>query len=268
MSKSTYKYNEDYQKRIVALICKDPDFLKSYFDVVNPSYFDFPHLTTLTRHVIEIFEKHGQLPSRDVVIEKIKQYCVTFNLGQDVAEVFFAHIKEIYDIDIFDIEVVKDDVIKFGKYQAMRHGVTQIAGFIDDIDEYDKAKVIIEDALKVGTNTLDMGLNFFDSLQNYENILNDTLAVGTRIPTQIPILDRVTFGGPAKKELWVIMGLSKGGKSQWLLNMCVNALEYGLNVVYITIGDLTEEDIFIRSLSRMTFIPVDDLVKPTSETIA
>lgn len=252
---NTYSFDEDYQLKIAALLLRDPSFVKEYSDVVSPSYFEFSYLSSIARVTLELVEKHNQIPTRETLVQKLKEFCATFRVSVEECQGVLDKVDLIYQVDLADSLIVKDSVIGFGKYQALKCGVLEVVNIIDKPDSYDKVRDVIDAALKVGYNSQELGLDFYKALTDVKSIISRVSDTGDntrRVKSCIPILDDKTMGGPSRGEVWVILGFPGHGKSMWLLNMGVAALEQGLPVVHITIGDLKEDDVFLRYATRLT----------------
>lgn len=260
-----YKYGKEFQIKVAALLLRDPVFLNQYFDVVSSSYFEYSYLSSIVRVGLELFEKFNQVPSKDTLRETIQEFCVSYKLSVLENEAIFNDLDEIYKADLSDSDIVKDEIISFGKHQSLKNGVLKIADIIENQEDYDKAREIIDSALLVGTNTLDLGTNFWGSLNNIKVIMGDICSPQRKIKTQLSYFDSQTLGGPGRKELWVLMGLPGVGKSQIMINFGIAALEQGFSVVHITIGDLTENDVFMRYASAITRTSHIDVMNMTSD---
>jgi replicative DNA helicase len=64
-------------------------------------------------------------------------------------------------------------------------------------------------------------------------------------------------------ELWIVLGLTGAGKSQFLVNMGAQAVDQGKPVIHITVGDLDEVDVGIRYAARLTRLSMDDVISST-----
>jgi hypothetical protein len=257
----TYQFGESFQYRVAALILRDPTFLRDYQDVINPKYFEYPSITSIIRLGVDSYNKHNQVPTKDTLLKKLEDFCISFKINDTERSTYVEAIDRVYSIDLSDSEIVRDDVIRFGKDQALKSGILEAVELIGKPDKYDKIRDIFNKALTVGTNTNDLGINFFQNLNNIASIIKKTNSPENKIKTLIPLFDVMTQGGPSRKEIWAVMGLPAVGKTQFLVNLGAAAITQGFTVVHITIGDMTEEDIFVRYASRFTFISTDEVLR-------
>lgn len=261
MKKETYSYSEDFQLKIVSLALKDPSFLLEYDDVIDPSYLDYEYLTSVLRIGKDLFKKHQEPVGKDTLVESIKDYCISYKIPSEDVENILLGVDKIYNLDVIDSSAVKERVINFGKRQALKSGVLQVCDIINKDSGYDEAVSIIESATRVGHGLNNLGLDFFKEIKNPSKLMRkDERGFIHKIPTLLPILDQKTLGGPGRGEVWVVLGMSGMGKSQFLINIGASAIDQGFPVVYITIGDLDEVDVGLRFAGRITLTPQDKIL--------
>lgn len=260
---STYEYAEDFQQRIVALCLQDPVFLRDYEDVVNPKYFDYDYLSSITRVALEHVAKHSEIPSRATLIESLRDFCLTYKISPEDTQDILDKVHKIYSINLIDPESVKERVLRFGQRQALKSAVMQTIDIIDSDTEYDNVNTLIQSALSVGQNTHDLGIRAYGQFLDLPAQIAQSGAhdKARKIPTHFQSLDRAIFGGPGRKEFWVVMGMPGVGKSQWLLNIGAAAVNQGFSVVHITVGDLDEIDVFGRYAARLTHMPIREVIE-------
>lgn len=258
MTDDKFGFEEDFQKLIVAASLQDPQLLKQYKDVLNPGYFDYDYLTTILRTAMNLTERLGEVPSKPTVIEEIKEFCTQCNIAYSDRESILSRIEEVYKLQVTDLEYIRSRVVAFGQRQALRAAVMQIVGLFQKKDfrddgVHEKAKTVLEDALRVGLDTRDLGLDLYPNLEKLPELASASVAgVSKKVPTGFSKIDRFTFGGPGRGELWVVVGLPGRGKSSLLVNLGVAALTRGFPVLHFTIGDLEAVDVGVRYGARLT----------------
>lgn len=262
MDDPKYKFQEPFQRKIAALCLKDPVFLQDYEDVVNPNYFEFDYISSIVRIAKGHVEKHKELPSKSTLVESVKEHCDLYKVSERDSREILDKLETLYTIDVADPSSVKDKVIRFGKRQALKSAVMEIAELIDTDSEYERSVELINHANQVGQNTRDLGVQAFGSFSELPAILAEEGSYdrSKKISTPFPSLNKAIFGGPNRKEVWVIMGLPGFGKSQWLVNMGASAINQGYNVIHITVGDMDQLDVFVRYAARLTHLSTEDIV--------
>jgi replicative DNA helicase len=262
MSKPTYGYSDDFQNSVAAFLLRDPTFIRDYSDVVDPTYFDHPALTSVVRIGKDLYERNGEIPSKALLLEELKDYCESYHIPHQELDDIFERAERVYTDKLLDVTSIRERVVKFGQRQAVKQGLVQIADLVESDDGYERAVDILETAMRVGFNANELGLNFFDKLLDLPKMARrEDRGFVHKIKTGLPIFDQYTLGGTGRGEIWVILGLSGQGKSQFLVNMGVQALQQGFSVVHITVGDLDEEDVGIRYAARICGCSQLDVVK-------
>jgi replicative DNA helicase len=260
---TTYEYAEAFQQRIVALCLKDPVFLRDYEDVINPKYFDYDYLSSMIRVALEHVTKHNEVPSKATLTESLREFCQLYKISPEDTQDTLDKVHKIYSIDLLDPESVKERVLRFGRRQALKSAVMQTIDIIDSDTEYDRVNSLIQGALNVGQNTHDLGIQAYGSFLDLPSqiAISGSHDKARKIPSLFSTLDRAIFGGPGRKEVWVVMGLPGVGKSQWLTNIGAAAVNQGYHVVHITVGDLDEIDVFGRYAARLTHMPIREVIE-------
>lgn len=270
-SQDTYGFEEDFQKLIVSAALKDPQFLLQYDDVLLPGYFDYEYLSSILRTARELTEKINSVPAKVSMIEEMKEFCARFNISAGDREFILSNLDQLYAIQVNDLEYVRSRVVEFGQRQSLKAAIMKIVQIFNDKqkkhdDSYDQAVGILEEALRVGVDTRDLGLSLYPNLDKIPAMANESTMGKTRkVKTGFPTVDAKTEGGPGRGEVWVVMGLPGRGKSAFLVNLGVNALKTGLPVAHITVGDLKQVDVGVRYAARLTMTTQTDVKTPTPE---
>ncbi|MCG8433052.1 MAG: hypothetical protein MJA83_03345 [Gammaproteobacteria bacterium] len=255
----TFGFSEAFQKSIVAAALKDPSFLLQYDDVLTPTYFDYEYLTSVMRTAHELCGRLGQVPTKLSVQEELKEFCVRFNLGADESNTILARLEELYAIDGYDLPYLQDKVVEFGQRQALRVAVMDVISLLQkprkngEDSTTEKARSIMEKALRVGLESRDMGLDVYPNLLKIPDMAaRSTSGLKKKIPTLFETWDKNTYGGPGRGEVWVVMALPGRGKTTLLVNLGAAALKSGYPVFHYTIGDLDKVDVAVRYAARLT----------------
>ncbi len=81
------------------------------------------------------------------------------------------------------------------------------------------------------------------------------------VPSGIPNIDNKMRGGLGAGTLGVIMGFTGRGKTMLMVNIGATALNYGVDVVHCTIGDVSEVDAALRYDGCRMDVEVNDIAK-------
>lgn len=66
-----FEVSQEVQKKIVAMMFLDGEFLKSYEGTIEPKYFDNPILKDLSKMAIDFYEKYSRTPDTDEFCEEL-----------------------------------------------------------------------------------------------------------------------------------------------------------------------------------------------------
>src|SRR5262245_66030854 len=76
-----YPYDEGFQRKVVALMLREPGFLGSYADVIEPTYFDDEPCAILARLVLDFASEHQtRPPPQGVVAMLVADYVASLKM--------------------------------------------------------------------------------------------------------------------------------------------------------------------------------------------
>lgn len=250
------KFGEKFQEHILAVMARSPSFMRQYRTALDHTFFSSKLHRMVAKALLEHCDEFDCLPTKDLLVESAKEQ----GADEDAPHLEKA-VEKIYKRDISDTPAVVKKAVDFGKQQAMINAVMDSA---DDIDHGNREKVLprIQEAMLVGEDILDVGVNYKDGITNrLERYLNPQLKYKDKIPTGIPHLDMALKGGLRRGELGVILAPPKRGKSSFLINLGFGALTnvMGLNVVHYSL-EMHEEEIEERYDDRLAgkFVALKD----------
>lgn len=223
-------FGDGFQRHILAVIARIPGFAVRCRDVLDPAYF----VSDVHRAVAEailghIDEYDGTTPTRDTLLQACRE-----EVAEEDLEVIEATIAEIFTEPVHDHAAVERRVIEFGKRQAMLNAVIEGAECIER-GNIEKVEGLVRDALLVGENLLDLGINYKEtSASRFDSYQNPQVEAVEKIPTGIRHLDYLLDGGMSRGELAIVLAPPKRGKSTLLVNIGFGALAAlaGFNVVH------------------------------------
>ena len=160
----------------------------------------------------------------------------------------------------YSVDHLRDQILGFGRIQAMKKAVLDIIPIIEkeDIEGLDQVRSVIDGALKVGSAIHDKGLELGSILTEVGTLVSqDRLhSAGNKLSSGFPTIDAALYGGFAPTELWVIQAPTKVGKSTMLINLAAAAITQQRPVFYYTF-ELRTLDVILRMASRLSKIPMN-----------
>lgn len=262
-----YPYSPHFQERVFALLVQSPTFLNEYRDTIETSYFEDDSLRVLVDVALGYYDRYRVPPTRSSLFNAIEEYAKKYEHEPDD----LLHLKRLADkcfkLDLKDMEYLRDKIVDFGKWQAVRAAVVESAEDIQahpneaDVETLrEKVRGRVEKAMQAGCGS-EFGVNVFDFMSDPGRLMTDDgpFSIKHKVPTGFPTLDRILHGGPGAGELVVVAAESGLGKSMVLVNIGVNATRVGKRGIYFTL-ELKPPDVTVRCLSRMARVPQDDVL--------
>jgi replicative DNA helicase len=258
----SFEFDEEFQSKIVALKLRDPLFNERTDGLLQPAYFT----TELNGHVVRLvndyFKRYRKAPDpalhTQLVIDAVREKRLRKDQAADVLGVINAARKA----DVSDRAFVIDKISDFARNRAMEDAIMASVPLIEKGD-YAKIQKLIQEAINVGADEDTAGeYDYWSGIERRkQRRLDEAAGIKSKdgITTGSKELDvYMEHGGWGRRELSVIMGAAKAGKSMSLGDFARGANLAGKNVLYVTLevsADIIEKrldanlaDIAIKSL--------------------
>lgn len=253
------QYGKHFQEKIFQALVSDPKFAAQMIEVMHPDFFELKYLQYLTEKYFSYRNKYRSFPSLKLLVSIVRDELnddSTLLLREQVVE-FLHRLKS--NPDLGDQNYVKEKSLDFCKTQAFKEALEQSVELIA-VEKFESVVGLMKKAVSMGmSNTT--GHDFFEDME--ARFKKSTRVV---VPTGIGRLDAhdIFRGGLGKGEIGVVTANTGVGKSHWLVQMGVNAMKAGKNVVHYTF-ELSEENVGIRYDSCLTNIPSNEIVDRKKE---
>ena len=255
----TFGFARNFQIGILGLTCQKYDFLVTVADLIKPEFFEDKVLGWFFRTIRDYFLDYHLSPTQDVLREEIRKAYKAKHF-KDTDEVK-AHMQVFLQLwnPVDAQEYLIAQVVQFCRRQAIRRAFLECAPKIDtaDDDTWNEIQGQVTDACSVGSNSLDIGMQYFEHYQErlHKRLLGDT---AKPVPAGIQELDILLGGGLKPGQVGIWMGGTGVGKSIVLPHCGRRAVVEGLKVVHYTL-ELNEEDIGDRYDSAWSSVPINSL---------
>ena len=213
MGKNHDRFGKEFQTHLLTILAQQPEAASQLHSFLTPSFFDGQRNRKAFRFLQKTWRKSKTCPSEALFTEVVADRQLS---------------RKLFNGDTTDWSAALEYAVEFGRQQAVKIFIDQWAGKIHgaDSDEYAKMVVEAKEAIAVGQDAaLDRG-EFFsrDFKKHAENFLSPPIGKEP-IPTAIfPQLDILMKGGALRKELHIVAGVAKRGKSMFLLNIAYGCL--------------------------------------------
>ena len=245
---SLSKYGYNFQIKVITCLLTDSNFLKQTYDLLQPDYFESEANQWLVEQAYLYFSNYGTGPTLETYKVAIEKSGETDLLKKTIIE----HLKEAWKfIEANDLASTKDATIEFCQNQKMKQAIIDSLPLLEQ-GKFDAIKLLIDDALKAGSDT-DVGMDYKISVvQRYAESQRNTT------PTPWDVINNYVDGGFGKGELIVLAAPPGIGKSWGLINVGAHAIKKGRNVAHFTL-ELSEEYVGLRYDSVLTGISNQNL---------
>lgn len=248
-----FAVTQEYQAKVLAYMLHNGEFCDIAAVHLKPEYFNnralqwfFNTLSSSKHKLSPITLKEEMLSAvRDKIInkEEISKFISIF----DIVKERVVPIEEEY---------IKDKVDVFVRTQAVKGALVEGVTLAKE-GSWDELVGVMQDAVAAGINLSDTG---YDYLASVEDRVFDRANKRTRrkIPTGVPELDALTYGGIKNSQMGMVVGGTGRGKSIFLQWLARTALLLNKKVVYFTF-ELSVDDISDRFDSMFSVVRPQEL---------
>ena len=259
-------FDQAFQEQLAAHYFRDDVFVASAGSLVAPEYFENETLQALVAVQADYLTRYGACCTIQTFIQVLQRSIASKSIKiPDMTEAKRL-LSVIHTDKLKDRQFVIDTVAEFARHQALLNATL---GMADALDSNDASK--IDNALKLVEEAKSIGAADTVVAHDYKRGLDDRLerrrqrAAGTYkgggITTGIAELDKqlTPWGGWGRKELTILMGPPKSGKTAALMTFAINAAEVGKKVFYASC-EVSDEILSERSDANISGVPLKELV--------
>lgn len=216
------------QENLLCILCYDDKHGAIVRNSVQPNLYSGPYMVIALR-CYDYIDKYKKSP-RDHIADLLSDKLQDDKEG-DLYQDILINIRNTSENGI-NIEYVLHTLDLFIKRQSLRTVSVDLAKSLqrDTEDSLEQAWDLINKATKQSLKLFDPGTRLGDKSKalKFLEIANESF------PTGIEELDKRGFG-PTRKELWLLIANTKGGKSWSLMHLGKMAIRHRLKVVHITL---------------------------------
>lgn len=211
----TYKWDEEFQRHIIAMLLCDKNFLMQSMSIVRPSYFTNKAHQKLCSVLFKHFEKYRVIPDKTFVLQEIKNSLSdNKSLPYYVGEV--RSLTDYFQPGLEHREYLQDKIKYFAKMQAFRKafndGLRLMEKNPESEETWDKIHEIIRQSM-MADMSFEVGIKYFSEMrERYERMEEDEHGV-ERYMLGLPGIDCETKGrGYGAKSVVAVVADSGVGK--------------------------------------------------------
>lgn len=257
------KFDSGFQLRLAAYYCRDTNFLTMTNDLVSPEQFENKAVASLVMIVNKHFRLYSQAPGKKVLVDLVKKAIESKRIREEMKPDVLVSLKEILSEPLTDSKYMLDQVSTFTRNNALNEALMK-AVELKEKGDFESVVAVVQKAMLVGASDSN---NYYDYYEEVDTRTErrDALEKGEDVPTGITTgiraLDAILYHkGWGRREMTLIMGGAKAGKSTALGDFSIAASEAGYNVLYVTL-EVHARIISDRADARVSDTSMDDLVK-------
>lgn len=257
------KFDSGFQLRLAAYYCRDTNFLTMTNDLVSPEQFENKAVASLVMIVNKHFRLYSQAPGKKVLVDLVKKAIESKRIREEMKPDVLVSLKEILSEPLTDSKYMLDQVSTFARNNALNEALMK-AVELKEKGDFESVVAVVQKAMLVGASDSN---NYYDYYEEVDTRTErrDALEKGEDVPTGITTgiraLDAILYHkGWGRREMTLIMGGAKAGKSTALGDFSIAASEAGYNVLYVTL-EVHARIISDRADARVSDTSMDDLVK-------
>lgn len=235
-------FESDFQGMVATLCLKDTVFLGQVDGLVKPEYFD----NIDTAIAVDIAQRYfGRYKKAfgdfRTFCHFAKELTEKKQLRSEDLKGSLLAIRSLWDSEVSDRQFVVDGVSNFARHQAVENALCEIAEKHIETGNFDVIQTLMTKALQVGAFSEHVGYDYGAGIESRtdERVAKAKGEVpADTITTGYPQLDEfLPDGGWGRKEMAVLMGRAKVGKSTALMDFAIRACGCAMryNVLYVTL---------------------------------
>lgn len=265
-----FDFSPEFQDKIAGLLYRDANFTKRTLDLIEPEYFSEVGTQIFVRMVKDHAKKFGGPPDKSTYINILKNAVASNQLrGDHIAAVKSAFLRASV-VDLSNEQYVAAEVETFAKHQAIQRAMIEALPLLDKGD-FTRIGELMASASKVGLRDDFQTYDYYGEIENRTRARDDIasgISVNQGITTGYAKIDcHLYHNGWGRKELSVIMGAAKSGKSLSLGDFGKNASLAGYSVLYVSL-EVSKEIIASRIDASLSDTLMSELVNDRSKVEA
>lgn len=233
-----FEFDEDFQRKIAAHTLADYGFMRSVGHLIKPEYFEQVGEAAIVNMAKKYWDKYSAVPPKSTHGLLLKAEIDSGAIRGDAKSEAVAAIKRLWQEDLGGSKHVAEQVAEFCKHQAVSQAILRSVDYLG-AKKFEKIEAAVKEAISIGISEDGDEYDYFDRINERTEARLDKAA--GKVPPQgittgHPKMDDVLYHrGWGKKELSVLMGGAKSGKTTAMIGFAKAASLAGKNVLYVTL---------------------------------
>lgn len=232
-----YEFDQAFQLKIATLFFRDTQFAMRTKDLLKPEFFTEDAVGIAMRIAQKYVQDYKAAPERAIIPLLLKDAVANKLVRDDMKD----SVKDVFrhvigkTVDLSSSSFVTDKVSQFARHTAVQQAILSSVNLLEKGD-FDGIEKLMKAAHAVGSNNDTGEYDYWHEIESRTQLREDFKAgkiVRNGISTGVSEIDAHLYhGGWGRKELSLIMGAAKAGKSLSLGEFTKNASLLGYNVFY------------------------------------
>lgn len=234
-----YEFDGEFQQKIAALLVRDTPFAQLTDGLIKPEYFENAGIAALVSVVNRYFERYKKAPGdKTIIASLLRDAAKDKSLPPELLRLAVGVTHKLFETDVSDREYVADQCATFARHQAVTRAVLDSVALIEKRD-FTAIATLVRKAVDTGISSTGNAYDYGAMLKARTKERVDREAgvlPPTGITTGYKVLDNCLYHkGWGRRELAVLMGGAKAGKSMGMISFGVNAIAAGYRTLYVTL---------------------------------
>lgn len=233
-----FEFDEDFQRKIAAHVLADYSFMRSVGHLIKPEYFEQIGEASIVNMAKKYWDKYAAVPPKSTHGLLLKAELDAGAIRGDAKSEAVAAIKRLWQEDLGGSKHVAEQVAEFCRHQAMSQAILKSVDYLG-AKKFEKIELAVKEAIGIGISEDGDEYDYFERINERTETRLDK-AAGKLPPQGITTghakMDDVLYHrGWGKRELSVLMGGAKTGKTTAMIGFAKSASLAGKNVLYVTL---------------------------------
>lgn len=233
-----FEFDSGFQSKIAAHCLGDYGFMRRVGQLMRPEYFEGVGDAAIVNMAIKYWNRYGQVAPKSSHGILLKAEIDSGAIRGDAKTEAITAIKRLWAEDLSGGVHAAEQVADFCRHQAMTQAILSSVDHLSK-KKFEKIELAVKEALAVGISDDGEAYDYFERIAERTEERMDKAA--GKLPPQgvttgFPKMDDVLYHrGWGKKELSVLMGGAKSGKTTAMIGFAKSASLSGKNVLYVTL---------------------------------
>ena len=263
-----FEFDESFQTLIAANALRNYEFMRRCSHLLKPDYFENMGEAALVNIALCHFDKYKTVPDTMVVGTLIKDDLDSGVIRRDFKSVVIQSCRELFSSKLTEEQLIEEKLVEFVRHQAVSSAILKSVELLGK-KKFSEIEKAVSDALDIGANESGNEYDYFKCIEQRTEIRLDKVSgkvPSTGITTGNIKLDSLLYHrGWGRKELSLILGGLKSGKSMALIEFAKGAALAGHNVLFVTL-EVASSIAAERLDANMSDNPINELSRTIHDT--